>query len=84
MMNIEKLCDDLDLAAANNRADEILKSIGAFGPSRASGKHDATQEGWQSWVSKKIACTECGKPRSTGSHAKCSRARQMRFAAENK
>ena len=36
------------------------------------------------WYVIKIKCTECGKFRAEGNHAKCSRARQMRFAGENK
>lgn len=36
------------------------------------------------WYVTKTKCTECGKSRAAGSHAKCSRARQMRFAGENK
>lgn len=36
------------------------------------------------WYVNKTKCSECGKSRASGSHAKCSRARQMRFAGENK
>ena len=35
------------------------------------------------WFAVKTNCTECNRPRASGGHAKCSRARQMRFADEN-
>lgn len=35
------------------------------------------------WFAVKTNCTECNRPRASGSHAKCSRARQMKFAGEN-
>lgn len=35
------------------------------------------------WFAVKGVCAECGKRRGTGSHAKCSRIRQARFAKEN-
>lgn len=31
----------------------------------------------------KGVCSECSRPRGAGSHVKCSKARQARFAAEN-
>lgn len=36
-----------------------------------------------SWHAEKSMCAECGRKRSSGNHAKCSKARQDRFAAEN-
>lgn len=35
------------------------------------------------WLAQKTNCTECGRKRSSGNHAKCSKARQARLAAEN-
>lgn len=37
----------------------------------------------EQWHEDKKNCAECGRKRSSGSHAKCSKARQDRFADEN-
>lgn len=36
-----------------------------------------------SWHAEKSMCAECGRKRSSGNHAKCSKARQDRFADAN-
>lgn len=35
------------------------------------------------WLAQKTNCAEFGRKRSSGNHAKCSKARQARFAVEN-